>query len=312
MLHFQRILYVSRGTADETDALKQALSLARNDAASLHAVVVSPMLPKVLREYESNYDTSLAERIRVSIADARATLKMSPEEVHVSVEVEPSDTPAIHIVRRVLRNAHDLVIKEAEPTQPHAGFRALDMQLLRQCPCPLWLCRPISRSRTDIRVAVAVDPQSMEPSGADLALQLLRLSRSLADSFSGELTVVSCWDFEFEEYLRHQPWVSISEEAIDKSLSMAEREHRIALDALIAESGIAGGMHVRHARGRPDRTIPRLVHELGIDILVMGTVARTGIPGFVIGNTAENTLRELRCSLLALKPKGFVSQVRAD
>jgi universal stress protein E len=35
------------------------------------------------------------------------------------------------------------------------------------------------------------------------------------------------------------------------------------------------------------------------------------IAGFVIGNTAENVLRELRCSLLALKPNGFVSPVRA-
>lgn len=43
----------------------------------------------------------------------------------------------------------------------------------------------------------------------------------------------------------------------------------------------------------------------------MGTVARTGIPGFIIGNTAENTLREIRCSLLALKPNGFVSPVKA-
>lgn len=40
-------------------------------------------------------------------------------------------------------------------------------------------------------------------------------------------------------------------------------------------------------------------------------VGRTGIPGFVIGNTAEDTLREIRCSLLALKPNGFVSPVKA-
>lgn len=68
---------------------------------------------------------------------------------------------------------------------------------------------------------------------------------------------------------------------------------------------------MHHARGRPDRTIPQLIDSLEVDILVMGTVARTGIPGFIIGNTAENTLREIRCSLLALKPNGFVSPVKA-
>jgi nucleotide-binding universal stress UspA family protein len=43
----------------------------------------------------------------------------------------------------------------------------------------------------------------------------------------------------------------------------------------------------------------------------MGTVARTGISGFIIGNTAENILQKIDCSLLALKPQGFVSPVKA-
>jgi hypothetical protein len=142
MRRFQNILYVTRGAEDETDSLKQALCLARNNATQLHALIISPMLPKYLAEYEPGFE------------------------------------------RRV-------------------GFRAPDTQLLRLYPCPVWLCRPVSRSRNELRVAVAVDPQSVEPAGRDLALQLLRLSRSLADTCSGELTVVFRWDFEFEDYLRY-------------------------------------------------------------------------------------------------------------
>jgi len=51
--------------------------------------------------------------------------------------------------------------------------------------------------------------------------------------------------------------------------------------------------------------------ETKIDILIMGTVARTGISGFIIGNTAENILQKIDCSLLALKPQGLVSPVKA-
>lgn len=36
----------------------------------------------------------------------------------------------------------------------------------------------------------------------------------------------------------------------------------------------------------------------------------TGISGFFIGNTAENIVQELGCSLLTLKPNGFVSPLR--
>lgn len=311
MRRFQNILYVTRGTEDETDSLKQALSLARNNATQLHVLIVSPVLPKSLGEYEAAYKASLADHVRASITNTQAALKMIPEEVPVRLEVECADTLAVHIVRRVLRNAHDLLIKQAEATQPRMGFRALDMQLLRQCPCPVWLCRPVTRPRSEIRVAVAVDPQSTEPAGWDLALQLLRLSRSLADTCSGELSIVSCWDYELENYLRHSAWGRVPEETIDSGVITAEREHRAALQALIDESGIAGQVRVHHVRGRAGEAIPQFVEDSSIDILVMGTVARTGIPGFVIGNTAENALRELQGSLLALKPNGFVSQVRA-
>ena len=57
--------------------------------------------------------------------------------------------------------------------------------------------------------------------------------------------------------------------------------------------------------------IPKHLEDNKIDILVMGTVARTGIQSFVIGNTAENVLQKVTCSLLALKPNGFVSPVKA-
>ena len=43
----------------------------------------------------------------------------------------------------------------------------------------------------------------------------------------------------------------------------------------------------------------------------MGTVARSGIPGFLIGNTAEDIVQKLTCSLVALKPNDFVSPVAA-
>jgi universal stress protein E len=57
--------------------------------------------------------------------------------------------------------------------------------------------------------------------------------------------------------------------------------------------------------------IPSLVEDNEVDSLVMGTVARTGIPGFVIGNTAENVLEALKCSVLAMKRNGFVASVKA-
>ena len=47
----------------------------------------------------------------------------------------------------------------------------------------------------------------------------------------------------------------------------------------------------------------------GMDIIVMGTVGRTGLPGLFIGNTAENVIDQVDCSLLAVRPEGFASPV---
>jgi len=41
----------------------------------------------------------------------------------------------------------------------------------------------------------------------------------------------------------------------------------------------------------------------------MGTVSRTGIPGLLIGNTAEVILNNLECSVLAVKPADFATPV---
>ncbi|CSB52471.1 universal stress protein family 1 [Vibrio cholerae] len=69
---------------------------------------------------------------------------------------------------------------------------------------------------------------------------------------------------------------------------------------------------IHHLHGKPDELIPEWVTQENIDILVMGTLARTGISGFVIGNTAENIVQSIECSLVALKPEGFVSPIKNE
>lgn len=64
-------------------------------------------------------------------------------------------------------------------------------------------------------------------------------------------------------------------------------------------------------RGRPSDLIVSFAQDNDVGLLVMGTVGRTGIPGLLIGNTAERVIDLVRCSILALKPQGFVSPVTA-
>lgn len=311
MQRFNNILFVSDGLTDETEALKQGLSLAGNNKAELHAVILCPDFPKEMADYKEKYESSLIEQLQASIRKAREGVNVSESDVPVRSKVESGDTPAIRIIRHVIKGSYDLIIKEAEPQEGGKGFKAIDMELLRKCPCPVWLTRPISRHRGEIKVAVAIDPQSMAPEGDDLSLRLLELSRSLSDTCNGELNIISCWDYEFEEYLRGNMWIKVSDDELIRTVRTAQSDHRIALEKILKKSGVQGKLHVHHLRGRPDKMIPQYVSDNKIDILVMGTVARTGILGFFIGNTAENIVQKLGCSLLALKPNGFISPVKA-
>jgi nucleotide-binding universal stress UspA family protein len=65
-------------------------------------------------------------------------------------------------------------------------------------------------------------------------------------------------------------------------------------------------------KGSARKEVPVLSRQLEADLIVMGTVARTGIPGFIMGNTAEAILNQIDCSVLAVKPPGFVTPVTLE
>ena len=64
--------------------------------------------------------------------------------------------------------------------------------------------------------------------------------------------------------------------------------------------------------GDPPVVIPWVVEKTETDLLVMGTVGRSGLYGFLMGNTAERILNKVDCSILAVKPSGFVCPVKLN
>lgn len=63
-------------------------------------------------------------------------------------------------------------------------------------------------------------------------------------------------------------------------------------------------------KGAPGELISSAVEEWAVDLVVIGSVGRSGIPGLLIGNTAERVLNAVDCSVLTLKPEGFETPIR--
>jgi nucleotide-binding universal stress UspA family protein len=218
--------------------------------------------------------------------------------------------PATALIEEVLRSNHDLIVRSHARDLTSSGpkpFGAVDMELLRKCPCPVLLVRHGEPAKVP-RIACAVDASSEEPGAQALNVKIVECALVLADHLDSEAPIVfHAWTPFAERTVR-------SHAGDDQFATYLENCRQRAASALtgIVQSfeGRIDGQSMALRQGQPEDVIPEFVVSEGIDVLVMGTVARGGIPGFLIGNTAERVLRKLPCSVLTVKPDGFVSPVR--
>ncbi|MGS0682677.1 universal stress protein [Shewanella sp. 125m-7] len=310
MKSFKKILYVSQGLPSDSDSIGQALRLSQANNAQVEGLIACPALSAKLIQYKDTYENALRQTVNQQIDKSRLQNHIAEADVPLSLQILSGEKPAVNIIKDILKHGHDLLIKDAEPlAETGVGFTAIDMTLLRKCPCPVWLNRSVHQQLDKRQVAVAIDPISSSLEENTLSLRMLQLARDIANRCDYRLHVLSCWEYQLESYLRNSLWIKIDQDELNAELDATRIRHRDALDSLIEQSGIDGEIIIHHLQGAADVQIPRFVNGKNIDILVMGTLARTGIPGFVIGNTAENILRSIKCSLVALKPEGFESPI---
>lgn len=312
MKRFRHILYVAEPGVDQTPALARALSLAENNQADLSVIAVLPGLAGSANDQRLERQRQAQTR---SVLQALLDGLQAPETVPLEVL---SGRRFLCVIRRVLERGHDLVIKPAEnPDWLERLFGSDDMQLLRKCPCPVWITRPDEPPNyANVVTALDLDVRGgARPPDDALNHDLLDLAASLALSDFAQLHLLHVWDVPEIGLVR--AW-SDQPDAAELQLVEAERQRRrFAMqrldhwlrERLGAESYRYLAPRVLLPRGEPQRLIPAQARALEADLVVMGTLGRAGIPGLFIGNTAEAVLDQLRCAVLAIKPAGFVSPV---
>jgi nucleotide-binding universal stress UspA family protein len=156
-----------------------------------------------------------------------------------------------------------------------------------------------------------VDPDLSEFNADDLTLRIAELSVSLARLNQSELHVAHAWELSGKDQDTIQS--ELPGEKKEALLRRNEAIHTEAVERLMGRFSLDGiRFHMHVLRGDPEYLLPKIVEQNDINLLVMGTVARTGVQGFFIGNTAEIVLRQVECAVLALKPDGFVTPIALD
>lgn len=321
MKKIRHILYLSEPSLDQTEILKQALSLAQHHNAGLTLLEVMPEVRTQLNPLPQNLNIQEleAELQHQRYTKLEALVSELEPDREVSIQVR-SGKRFVEAIRMVLAEHYDLLIKAAEnPPWLNRLFGSEDMHLLRKCPCPLLIIKQSGRAEYK-NVLLAMDFDATDPGSAlnPQNMAMLELSADVVANPETRLHILHCWqppdemllkawgnidDKQTRQYVHdeksaHQRSLQRIADTINPKLSNSEQGQRYAYFHLI--------------EGPPQKVIPEQAHQISADLLVMGSVARTGISGLFIGNTAEMVLEQVDCSVLIIKPAGFVSPVKLD
>jgi nucleotide-binding universal stress UspA family protein len=326
MQRFKNILCViERGDTSEL-ALERAVTLAETNRASLTVVAAIPHMTAGIGMPDGGPITLDLQDIMKKENLARLERLIEPYRQRIDIKHRVLlGTSFLEIIREVLREGHDLLIKCPEsPEWLERLFTGDDMHLLRKCPCPIWFIKPHPPGRYQ-RILAAVDVNDVHPHNEletrrALHKKIMEIAASLSISEFAELHVVTAWEAVGESVLRSSAFARQPKDQVDAYVEEVHQHYAQLLDELMrqtAETLESDTMNylkpvLYMPKGPACKEVPELAGRLRVDCVVMGTVARTGIRGFFMGNTAETILEQLNCSVLAIKPPGFVTPVGLD
>ena len=315
----RKVLAIAGGSDDAATLAAVAEFAARHDAELSVLACVEP--PSDMDRLARSTGLSVADmteklvdvRHEALVNLAHQTGLIDAQGVHVTV-----GKPFLEISRHVATNAIDLVVKTAErlPGSGRFLFASTDQHLVRKCPCAVWLRLPDApHPPMTILATVDVDDwDAREPETLSaLNRQIVETALRLAHGPDAVIHVLHAWDAPGEGLVGMFSSGQDSRIAAQSYVNDVQTAHTASLDRLIApyraRATETGGPRIlsRLGKGAVRSVISDHADSLGADILVMGTVARTGISGILIGNTAEDILNTIGCSVMTVKPEGFVS-----
>lgn len=302
MKKFSKILYVHEASEKGAEMLQSVVDLARANHAMVTVCDVIEPLPRNL----DHFADSLELIRRRDLQNFVSVIKTNGVKTDLKLRV---GLRFIEIIREVIEEKHDIVIKLHEIDDlTGQSLGPTDMHLLRKCPATVW----ISRSSELIGsgpVLAAIDVDPTVQLNEELNHKILDIAGYLAEVNNNPLHIAHAWEIEHESVLRDKRF-NLEYERIDEELEQLRAGRETTLAQLTGHHKLSEENHRLHFRkSSPSELIKAVCWEEKVEIVVMGTIARTGIPGLVIGNTAEKILNSIDSSVITVKPASFVSPV---
>ncbi|MDA0788118.1 MAG: universal stress protein [Proteobacteria bacterium] len=294
MLGINRILVAIDRSEEAAGVMEKAMQLARAANAEVEVVRVI---------YEGIVDLSIRE---VEENQAMKTFVMQSEEAYLEDLVEPFRTRTPSIICLTLWNKNtwegildaaedfsaDLIIKASNPG-PGFGRTPSDWHLLRHATVPVMIVKGRAwQDNLDLFAAIDAIDETQRP----LNISVLQKAHKLARILNGQLHILAAYPIT-------EPFTGpFPDEDTDFSdvRNQVEQMVRKNADDMVTEAGI-DYQYLYVIEGPPAMAIKQLMDDTDAELLVMGTVARSGLKGFVIGNTSETILHHTDCDVAVIR-----------
>ncbi len=269
MLFSKRILLALDDSANGLRALTRARLIAERMNAALELVWIGAGEP--WHGYDDQFDALAHSGLRWQRGAAVDSLE--------------------RMVRARWRQDHfGLLVKGCDSRHDQPSLLApRDWQLLRETPCPVLLVKHPALWAGG-RILAAVDPLSRKAAAGRHNQSVLLMAACIAELSGAELHTVSAtlapmWGAEPEL----------------QAPALIERNARQAVEGLLARMQLKPqAIHI--GEGPPNHWIPDVARQIGAALVVIGTHARGGLKGALLGNTAEQILDKLDTDILVLRP----------
>jgi universal stress protein E len=304
MTLYPKVLVVLDPSVTEQKALNRAVELAKLQDCQLTAF---------LSIYDFSYEmtTMLSGEERESMRQAvindrelwisELVADYQQQGLKISIQVVWHNRPFEAIVQSVLEKDYDLVIKG---THDHDVLKSMiftptDWHILRKCPCPVLLVKDHEWPEHG-NIIAAVNAGSEQSHHSSLNQRIIQQSKLLAALLNGKVQLVNAFPGTPVNIAIEIPEFNPQEYNQTMKTHHLDSVQKLALEFELP----AAQTHV--LEGMPEDVIPKMAQQLDAEMVVIGTIGRTGFSAAIIGNTAEHVIDRLDCDVLAVKPAGFV------
>ncbi|MBM3858237.1 MAG: universal stress protein [Verrucomicrobia bacterium] len=288
----EKILVATDFSEAAHDALRAALAVAGKFRSKLVLLHVIPGAVDAPLELER-----LQAPIREQFADWEKEILTAGLRVDKSIIAH--GTPFDRIIHWADVEDVNVIFVGSEQKSTDSPFRlgVTPERLIRKSDKPVWVVKPGSPALPR-KILCAVD-------FSDPSRRALTNAIHLARQLDADLTVLHVLDTALAAFAQ-------TPSPAAEELARKQQERQKEFDGFLA------GFHLNGVRvtpslraGGPSWEILNAVRDTGCDLLVMGSVGRTGLPRILLGSVAEKVVRELPCSVITVKAE-HVIRVEVD